>query len=80
MYFTKNEIIEINNREKYLILNCTEIEKKEYYKIRKVAENMDELIGNSKYITASREKGHLIIEEIIEEALIKIIEEKFISP
>ena len=80
MYFTKHEIIEINNREKYLILNCTKIEKKEYYKIRKVAENMDELIGNSKYITASREKGHLIIEESIEEALIKEIEEKFISP
>ena len=80
MYFTKNEIFEINNREKYLILNCTKIEEKEYYKIRKVGENMDELIGNSKYITVSKENGHLIIEEAIEEALIKEIEEKFVSP
>lgn len=80
MYFTKNEIIEINNREKYLILNCTKIEEKEYYKIRKVGENMDELIGNSKYITVSKENGHLIIEEATEEALIKEIEEKFVSP
>ena len=79
MYFTKDEIIEINNDKKYLILGCTKILEKEYYKICKIGEKLDELIGNCKYITVSKENGHLIIEEIIEEPLIKVIEEKIVS-
>lgn len=50
MYFTKDEIIEINNGKKYLIIGCTKITEKEYYKICKIGEKMDELIGNNKYI------------------------------
>ena len=79
MYFTKDEIIEINSDKKYLILGCTKILEKEYYKICKIGEKLDELIGNCKYITVSKENGHLIIEEILEETLIKVIEEKIVS-
>lgn len=79
MYFTKDEIIEINSDKKYLILGCTKILEKEYYKICKIGEKLDELIGNCKYITVSKENGHLIIEEILEESLIKVIEEKIVS-
>lgn len=79
MYFTKDEIIEINSDKKYLILGCTKILEKEYYKICKIGEKLDELIGNFKYITVSKENGHLIIEEILEEPLIKVIEEKIVS-
>ena len=79
MYFTKDEIIEINSDKKYLILGCTKILEKEYYKICKIGEKLDELIGNCKYITVTKENGHLIIEEILEEPLIKVIEEKIVS-
>lgn len=79
MYFTKDEIIEINSGKKYLILGCTKILEKEYYKICKIGEKLNELIGNCKYITVSKENGHLIIEEIIEDPLIKVIEEKIVS-
>ena len=79
MYFIKDEIIEINSDKKYLILGCTKILEKEYYKICKIGEKLDELIGNCKYITVSKENGHLIIEEILEEPLIKVIEEKIVS-
>ena len=79
MFFTKDEIIEINSDKKYLILGCTKILEKEYYKICKIGEKLDELIGNCKYITVSKENGHLIIEEILEEPLIKVIEEKIVS-
>ena len=79
MYFTKDEIIEINSDKKYLIIGCTKILEKEYYKICKIGEKLDELIGNCKYITVSKENGHLIIEEILEEPLIKVIEEKIVS-
>lgn len=79
MYFTKDEIIEINSDKKYLILGCTKILEKEYYKICKIGKKLDELIGNCKYITVSKENGHLIIEEILEEPLIKVIEEKIVS-
>ena len=79
IYFTKDEIIEINSDKKYLILGCTKILEKEYYKICKIGEKLDELIGNCKYITVSKENGHLIIEEILEEPLIKVIEEKIVS-
>ena len=69
----------INSDKKYLILGCTKILEKEYYKICKIGEKLDELIGNCKYITVSKENGHLIIEEILEEPLIKVIEEKIVS-
>lgn len=79
MYFSKNEIIEVKGNEKYLILCSTKIAEKEYYKVRKVDAKMDELIGNPKYITVSKENGHLIIEELLKEPLIKKLEEKFTS-
>lgn len=79
MYLTKDEIIEINSGKKYLILGCTKILEKEYYKICKICEKLDELIGNCKYITVSKENGHLIIEEILEEPLLKELEGKISS-
>lgn len=79
MYLTKDEIIEINSGKKYLILGCTKILEKEYYKICKINEKLDELIGNCKYITVSKENGHLIIEEILEESLLKELEGKISS-
>lgn len=79
MYLTKDEIIEINSGKKYLILGCTKILEKEYYKICKIGEKLDELIGNYKYITVSKENGHLIIEEILEEPLLKELEGKISS-
>lgn len=79
MYFSKDEIIEVKSTEKYLILDCIKITEKEYYKIRKVGAKMDELVGPPKYITVSKENGHLIIEELLEEPLIRKIEEKFTS-
>ena len=42
MYLTKDEIIEINSGKKYLILGCTKILEKEYYKICKIGEKLDE--------------------------------------
>ena len=79
MYLTKDEIIEINSGKKYLILGCTKILEKEYYKSCKIGEKLDELIGNCKYITVSKENGHLIIEEILEEPLLKELEGKISS-
>ena len=79
MYLTKDEIIEINSGKKYLILGCTKILEKEYYKICKIGEKLDELIGNCKYITVSKENEHLIIEEILEEPLLKELEGKISS-
>ena len=79
MYLTKDEIIEINSGKKYLILGCTKILEKEYYKICKIGEKLDELIGKCKYITVSKENGHLIIEEILEEPLLKELEGKISS-
>lgn len=79
MYLTKDEIIEINSGKKYLILGCTKILEKEYYKICKIGEKLDELIENCKYITVSKENGHLIIEEILEEPLLKELEGKISS-
>lgn len=79
MYFSKDEILELKSGEKYLVLNSTTINQKEYYKIRKLNEKMDELIGGPKYISALKINDHLVIEDNLEQSIITELKDIFES-
>lgn len=79
MYFSKDEILELKNGEKYLVLNSTTLEQKEYYKIRKINKKMDELIGKPKYISVLKINDHLVIEDNLEQSIITELKDIFES-
>ena len=67
MFFAKDEIIELEDNEKYLILDTAIIDNKSYYKIKQVNETLDKLIGDYKIISASSEGGVLSIDDDLNE-------------
>ena len=77
MYFTKDEVIELNDNKKYLVLDTTIINDVVYYKIKEV-EN-ENVIGNELYITTEIKDGKIYINDKLSEELIKLIQEKFQS-
>lgn len=79
MYFAKDELIEINNNDKYLVLDTAFIDDKAYYKIQAVNETLDELIGDYKIVTATNENGSLYINDNLPGEEINKLKELFES-
>lgn len=77
MYFAKDEIIELKNGKKYLILDTAIIDNKSYYKIKEVNENLDKLIGDYKIISAINNDGDLFIDEKLADAELQKLSELF---
>ena len=65
MYFTKDEIIELTDKKKYLVLDTAILDEKSYFKVKEVDENYENLIGDYKIITAVNDNGALYISEDI---------------
>lgn len=63
MFFAKDEIIELDNNKKYLVLDTAIIDDKSYYKIKEVNDSLDKLIGDYLLISAENKNGNLFIEE-----------------
>ena len=60
MYFSKNEMIELNNGNKYLIVDTALLDDNAYYKIEKIENNNH--TNNYSYITAINNGGKLYID------------------
>lgn len=63
MFFAKDEIIELDNNKRYLVLDTAIIDDKSYYKIKEVNDSLDKLIGDYLLISAENKNGNLFIEE-----------------
>ena len=61
MYFAKDEIIELNDNKKYLVLNAALRDDNVYYKVVEVNEEETERIGKPIYITTSNRQGRIYI-------------------
>jgi hypothetical protein len=70
MFFAKNEIIELENKN-YLVLNSAIVDNEIYYKVCEV--NVEENSVDSKeiYIQAIKEYGTLYIEEVKDKNIIE---------
>ena len=79
MFFAKDEIIELEDNEKYLILDTAIIDNKSYYKIKQVNDTLDKLIGDYKIISASNEGGVLSIDDDLSEEETQKLNELFES-
>ena len=60
MYFSKNEMIELNNGNKYLIVDTALLDDNAYYKIEKIENNNH--TNNYSFITAINNEGKLYID------------------
>lgn len=77
MYFAKDEIIELNDNRKYLVLDTALLEDNVYYKVQKV--NNDETIKEDEpiYITANNKEGKIYINDNLSIEELSKIEELF---
>ncbi|MDD2505365.1 MAG: hypothetical protein PHF21_03750 [Bacilli bacterium] len=78
MFFTKNEIIELEDKN-YFIIDMAVIDNEAYYKVSEV--NLDEntLEDEWKYVTAIKESSTLYIEEVNDPEIIEKLNEKLKS-
>ena len=59
MYFARNEIIELNDSTKYLVVDTAYIDETSYYKVEKISYNKH--TNDYLYITATNNEGKLYI-------------------
>ena len=61
MYFAKNEVIELNDKKKYLVLD-TYIDNDEiYYKVIEINPETNEKVGSEVYFTTVNQEGKIYI-------------------
>lgn len=77
MYFAKDEIITLNDKKKYLILDTSLIDDNVYYKIREVNKQETEVIGKDLYITTINQDGKIYINDKLTLEAIEEIKESF---
>lgn len=78
MFFTKNEIIELEDK-KYLVLNTTILDNEIYYEVCEADLKENSVTDNKTYIQAVKEHGTLYIEEVINSKIITELDKIFKS-
>lgn len=77
MYFAKDEVIELNDNKKYLVLNAAIHEENVYYKVVEVNESKTTRIGDPIYMTTINKQGKIYINTRLTEEEKEFIKELF---
>ncbi len=75
MYFAKNEIIELNDNEKYIVLDTAIIDEEAYYKIKKLNVDETDVEGEERFISATNDEGKIYINEDLTPEIISKLKE-----
>ncbi len=77
MYFAKDEIIELNDNRKYLVLDTALLDNEIYYKVQQI--NNEETMKQDEpiYITANNKEGKIYINDNLTIEELTKIEELF---
>ncbi len=74
-----NKVLELENNERYLVLDKIEHDNKEYYYIAKVNESETDIENNFKLVTVEEQNGEKLIVEVTGEENLKEILPKFVN-
>lgn len=77
MYFAKDEIIELNDNKKYLVLDTAITENEIYYKVQRINAEETEKQDEPLYITANNKEGKIYINDNLTIEELSKIEELF---
>lgn len=77
MYFAKDEIIELNDNRKYLVLDTIVLEDQIYYKVQQLNNEETEKQDIPIYITANNKEGKIYINDNLTIEELTKIEELF---
>lgn len=77
MFFAKDEMIELKNQKKYLVLDTALLDDQAYYKIKEINNTLDKLVGDYTIITAINNEGNIYINDKIDQEIIEKLEEIF---
>lgn len=75
MYFAKDEIIELNDNKKYLVIDTAIVDDIVYYKIKEVLD--DKLIGNFIYVTTINKDSKIYINDKLTSEELEKVKDKF---
>lgn len=75
MYFAKDEIIELNDNKKYLVIDTTIVDDIVYYKIKEILNNI--LIGDFIYVTTINKDSKIYINDRLTSEELERVKEKF---
>lgn len=77
MYFAKDEIIELNDNRKYLVLDTALLDNEIYYKVQQI--NNEETMKQNEpiYITANNKEGKIYINDNLTTDELTKVEELF---
>ena len=79
MYFAKDEMIELSNGKKYLVVDTAILNDNSYYKLKEINETEDDLIGDYFYITTINKEDKIYINEHLASEELEKIKEIFES-
>ena len=75
MYFAKDEIIELNDNRKYLIIDTVVSEDEIYYKVQQLNDEENDIEGEPIFISANNKEGKIYINDnLTVDQLVKIEE------
>ena len=77
MFFAKNEIIELDDKKNYFVLDAAIIDNEIFYQIQEVNEQEAELIGPKTIVLAVNDDGSLYIEDATDEEKLAKLKERF---
>ena len=77
MYFAKDEIIELNDNRKYLVLDVALLEDNVYYKVQKLNDEETASEGEALFITANNKEGKIYINDNLTTSELEKVTELF---
>lgn len=72
-----NSILELENGEKYVVLNQAIYQDKNYYLVAEITDNEEDVTGNIKICEEAREDGILAIKLVKDTKLIQLLAKYF---
>ena len=77
MFFAKDELVELDDKKEYFILNTTILDNNVFYQIQEVQDN--NVVGKKSIMLAVNEEGNLFIEDVADKKLITELNEIWAS-
>jgi len=67
MFFTKNEVVELDDEKKFVVIDVTLLNNEVYYQVQEVNSEGVNVVGEKKVIMAVNENSTLYIEDVMDE-------------
>ena len=79
MFFIKNEVVQLDNQKKYLVIDATILNNEAFYQIQEINKGGTNVVGDKSIIKAINKNGSLFVESLMDEEKLLKLKEIFTS-